>query len=200
MDHLTIANALHDQGWITYPQFLSETETAGLAEHVRQLNHQGQLKPATIGHLHTQQHNESIRGDAIIWLNQEDNGLVKTVEQRLDDLRATLNQELMLGLFEFEGHFAAYPPNSGYKKHLDQFKDSDARRVTIVLYLNPPDWSDNDGGALRLYLDGQNDAPYIDIPPTGGTLIVFLSDRFYHEVRATQRERLSLTGWFRVRE
>lgn len=200
MDHLTIVNALHDQGWTAYPQFLSAAETARLAAHVSQLNQQGQLKPATIGHLRTQQHNESIRGDAIIWLDQEENELVKIVEQRLDELRITLNQELMLGLFEFEGHFAAYPPNSGYKKHLDQFKDSDARRVTIVLYLNPPDWSDDDGGALRLYLDGQNDTPYIDIPPTGGTLIVFLSDRFYHEVRATQRERLSLTGWFRVRE
>ena len=200
MDLISIANALHDTGWISRPGFLSPEHTAALAEHVRSLKQEGQLKPATIGHQQTQQLNQNIRGDAIFWLGDETKPEVQAVQEQLEALRVTLNQELMLGLFEFEGHFAAYPPSSGYHKHLDQFKDSDARRVTCVLYLNPPDWSEADGGALRLYLDGQNDTPYLDIPPTGGTLIVFLSDRFYHEVRPTQRERLSLTGWFRVRE
>lgn len=200
MDLISIANALHETGWISCPGFLSPKHTAALAAHVRNLKQEGQLKPATIGHQQTQQLNQNIRGDAIFWLGDETHPEVQAVQEQLEALRVTLNQELMLGLFEFEGHFAAYPPSSGYHKHLDQFKDSDARRVTCVLYLNPPDWSETDGGALRLYLDGKNDTPYIDIPPTGGTLIVFLSDRFYHEVRPTQRERLSLTGWFRVRE
>ena len=38
-----------------------------------------------------------------------------------------------------------------------------------------------------------------DVLPRGGTLVVFLSDRFPHEVLPARRERLSLAGWFRRR-
>ncbi|MBV1883381.1 MAG: 2OG-Fe(II) oxygenase [Pseudomonadales bacterium] len=31
-----------------------------------------------------------------------------------------------------------------------------------------------------------------------GTLVLFLSETFPHEVLKSQRQRLSLTGWFRV--
>jgi SM-20-related protein len=38
-----------------------------------------------------------------------------------------------------------------------------------------------------------------DIVPHGGTLVVFLSERFEHEVLPTARARVSLAGWFRRR-
>jgi len=37
------------------------------------------------------------------------------------------------------------------------------------------------------------------VHPTGGTLVLFLSERFAHEVLPAKRERLSLTGWFKSR-
>ena len=43
------------------------------------------------------------------------------------------------------------------------------------------------------------DAIYRDVLPEGGTLVCFLSQRFWHEVLPARRERLSLTGWFRGR-
>jgi SM-20-related protein len=67
--------------------------------------------------------------------------------------------------------------------------------LSCVLYLNR-EWGPEDRGQLRLYRPG---AAPLDIPPQGGTLVTFLSDRFEHEVVPARRERLSLTGWFRRR-
>ena len=50
-----------------------------------------------------------------------------------------------------------------------------------------------------MYLDAQDDARALDIFPVGGTLVAFLSARYWHEVLPATRERLSLTGWFKVR-
>lgn len=53
--------------------------------------------------------------------------------------------------------------------------DSTAKRVTVLLYLNPADakWS-TDGGSLRL-LRGPDDLDSyaVEVPPTDGTLLVF---------------------------
>ena len=50
-----------------------------------------------------------------------------------------------------------------------------------------------------MYLDGLEPAPYLDVEPTGGTMVAFLSGRFHHEVLEAKRERMSLTGWFKTR-
>lgn len=51
------------------------------------------------------------------------------------------------------------------------------------------------GGALRLHLPQRQ----VDIQPTGGSLVVFMSAGTEHEVLPASRDRLSLTGWFRRR-
>ena len=56
-----------------------------------------------------------------------------------------------------------------------------------------------DGGELRLYLGTGSRGRSFDVLPRGGMLVVFLSDRFPHEVLPARRERLSLAGWFRRR-
>jgi len=48
-------------------------------------------------------------------------------------------------------------------------------------------------------LDREQSANYQDVPPEGGTLVCFMSERFWHEVLPARRLRLSLTGWFRRR-
>lgn len=200
MEFLHIANALHQDGWISCPDFLDRRDTLALSDYVHDLNAQGKLNPARIGHHATRQQDETIRGDAIAWLENGQDSRVRQLEERFAKLRQALNRELMLGLFEFEGHFALYAPGTGYRRHLDQFRDSDTRKISCVLYLNDGEWNPEDGGQLRLFLNGEADQPFIDIQPCGGTLVLFLSGRFYHEVRTTQRTRLSLTGWFRARE
>jgi SM-20-related protein len=105
---------------------------------------------------------------------------------------------LQLGAVELELHFAVYPAGGAYAVHVDRFRDADSRVLSLVLYLNEA-WNEADGGALRLYLEAGPEAPFVDVVPYGGTLVVFLSDRFPHEVLPARRERLSLAGWFRRR-
>jgi SM-20-related protein len=71
--------------------------------------------------------------------------------------------------------------------------------VSVILYLNEG-WSPEEGGALRLYLGEDGDGPARDIPPVFGRMVVFWSERFFHEVLPAGRERMSLTGWLRTRE
>jgi len=113
----------------------------------------------------------------------------------MEALRVELNRALLLGLDELEAHYALYPAGARYARHSDCFRDDAARVLSSVLYLNS-DWHRDDGGQLRLYLP--HDAS-LDIYPELGTLVLFLSAEFEHEVLPAKRERLSVAGWFRRR-
>jgi len=117
--------------------------------------------------------------------------------ERFEELRLTLNRILQLGLFEFEIHFARYPAGVRYARHVDQFQGDGRRQLSCVLYLNE-NWKYEDGGELRLYLNG-DDTKFEDVLPQGGRLVIFLSARFAHEVLPARRERLSIAGWFKSR-
>jgi SM-20-related protein len=88
-----------------------------------------------------------------------------------------------------------YPAGAIYARHRDRFRDDDARVISCVLYLNEG-WQASDGGALRIHMP---EGGWRDVIPLAGTLVVFLSERFVHEVLAATRSRLALTGWFRRR-
>ena len=95
-----------------------------------------------------------------------------------------------LSLKDFEVHMTVYPIGSFYKRHLDQFKKDDHRKLSVILYLNN-DWQDSHGGQLRMYFPGQTK----DFLPLAGRLVIFRSDEIEHEVLPATRERLSITGW-----
>ena len=136
-----------------------------------------------------------VRGDHILWLEPPGaTAAQQSCLQQFEALRLALNRELQLGLFDFECHFAVYSPGAFYRRHLDRFATDDRRTLSCVLYLNEA-WRAEDGGALRLHLPDR----HRDVLPRAGTLVAFLSERFEHEVLPAQRERLSLTGWFRRR-
>ncbi len=193
-----VADALAEDGWVCIPQFVPATTWRALAVEVQARHASGGLRAAGVGSGERRRTAPAVRGDQIYWLEPTSaNAAQEDALSRLEDLRRTLNCELQLGLFEFEGHFALYPSGAGYRRHQDQHRGSRARVLSCVLYLNS-DWRAEDGGQLRLYLDpacGDNR----DVLPEGGTLVCFLSDRFWHEVLPARRERLSLTGWFRHR-
>lgn len=190
-----ITDDLAEKGWSVRDAFLPESLTAALAAQCRARSSAGQLTAAAVGRGDGQAVREGIRGDRIQWLESGQSDDCDHYLAALDALRLTLNRTLFLGLEDFEGHFALYPPGAFYQKHLDRFRDDDRRTVTVVFYLNP-DWQDEQGGALRMYLP---DKQTLDLAPVGGRLAVFLSGDFPHEVLPASRERLSLTGWFRRR-
>lgn len=194
----TIADALAGPGWIVLPQLIPAGQCAALAAEIRADFAAGDFHRAGVGKTGERQVINEVRGDHVHWL---DAGHAAPLQREwlgwLDGLSAGLNRSLYLGLQEFEGHAAVYPPGSFYKKHLDRFRGSSERSVTAILYLNP-DWQPADGGQLRLYLDDDG-RDYRDIEPRAGTLVVFLAARFYHEVLMAHSERIAITGWFKRR-
>jgi len=139
----------------------------------------------------------SNRSLPIAWIESADSGAAGQWLQFSAQLQHHLNRALMLGLFSFESHFAHYAPGAFYKTHVDAFKGQANRVLSVVLYLNL-EWSANDGGEMVLYSDQDPQCVLETIQPLGGTLAVFLSEDFPHEVLPTRRDRYSIAGWYRV--
>jgi SM-20-related protein len=196
---IAVADALAEAGWVRIPDFVPDAIWRALGEELQGWHAEGGLRAAGVGTGERRRIASDVRGDQIRWLESTS---LSVAQQHalscLEELRQTLNRELQLGLFEFEGHFALYPPGVGYRRHQDQHQGSDARALSCVMYLNS-DWKAEDEGQLRLYPDQAGGAGYREVLPEGGSLVCFLSERFWHEVLPAHRERLSLTGWFRHR-
>ena len=178
--------ALAGPGWCVLPGWLPVEEVRAL----RTLSLP--LQSAGVGRGATRVAASAIRGDSIAWL-ESGQPAAGALLQRFDALRQTLNATFFLGLKRIEAHLACYPPGAGYARHLDRFRDDDARMISAVLYLNEG-WSPADGGQLRLYPDGID---AIDVNPEAGTLVLFRSADLPHEVLPARRERWSVAGWFR---
>ncbi|MEW5770738.1 MAG: 2OG-Fe(II) oxygenase [Pseudomonadota bacterium] len=193
-----LLDGLAGPGWHVDPAFLDADQTRALREECLAALARGEFHAAGVGRGEEAAVRGEIRGDQVLWIDEATAGAaLQAALRRLDELRLAVNRELYLGLFDLELHFAAYPPGAGYQRHLDRFRDDDRRALTVILYLNPPDWSAADGGQL-LFWPGE-DAEPLEIAPAGGTLVTFLSERFWHQVQPARRQRLSLTGWFRRR-
>ena len=134
------------------------------------------------------------RRDKICWLESEDVAQKKFLTF-CEGLQNYLNRSLYLGLSYYEAHFAIYEEGDFYEKHLDSFMGSKNRVVTTVYYLNE-DFTKDDGGELLIY-DEENNLITTVIPQTN-TMVIFLSEKFPHEVRPAKKERYSIAGWFRV--
>jgi len=191
-----IAAAIEQYGYIVLQGALQEPLIEGLFLQAQQLDEQ-QLQRAGIGREQEHQLNRFVRTDKIRWLERGEIPLADSYLGWLEGLRLTLNRRLFLGLFDFEGHFARYRQGDYYKRHLDAFRGNTNRVLSTVLYLNPG-WTTADGGELLIYASPDSDLVVERVMPTWGTLVVFLSERFPHEVLPAGRQRHSIAGWFRV--
>jgi SM-20-related protein len=139
-----------------------------------------------------------IRGDDTCWLQECSSPAVVETLGHFEALRLGLNAAVQLGLFEFEAHFAHYRPGSFYAPHFDRFTGSARRIVSVALYLNE-EWAASEGGALRLHVSEERARTFKEFLPQDRQLVLFLSERFEHEVLPATRERLSISGWFLAR-
>jgi Predicted proline hydroxylase len=188
-----IAVALETDGLLALPNGLP----AEICACLQQLNEcaGADFRVAGVGRGHEQNHNRDLRRDRIAWIDDAD-PLAAPWHSWTNDLRLYLNRRLFLGLFSFESHLAVYHPGDFYRTHLDAFRGESNRRLSLVTYLNP-DWQPGQGGELMIY-HPQTGAPLQKVMPVLGTLVVFLSEEFPHEVLPASRERHSVAGWFRV--
>ena len=185
-----IASALRMHGACRIAGFPRRDAVIALRADLQRLQADGALRAAEVGRGEAQALHTRIRGDATLWLDDPRCGdAARAYLHDLDTLRADLNERLFLGLTEVEAHYAAYPPAAGYARHRDRFRDSDARVLSLVSYLND-DWRQGDGGALRVHCEGGD----VDVAPTGGSSVCFLSE-LEHQVMPARRERLSIAGW-----
>lgn len=183
-----IENLSH-HAWAFSDHLVSKALCQELKSWADQQWQSGRFLDAKIGAKNSAQRDAKLRGDSILWLEDEP----KQVLSFLNQLKNRCKIEMMLPLSHVETHLARYPVGAGYDRHLDQSPQSDARLLSFVLYLNQ-DWQKGDGGELRV--EGQNSEIHL-IEPLFGRLVIFKSGTIYHAVLPTQKPRLSLTGWMR---
>ncbi|ELW1729688.1 2OG-Fe(II) oxygenase [Vibrio fluvialis] len=185
-----LLDAIAEQGWFIWDDFLTAEQVQSLRDCAPE-----NWKRARIGRNDDLQRETTIRSDKIQWLSQNMAQPVQDYLERMEQIRQAVNRDFFLGLFEYEAHFAKYEQGDFYKKHLDAFRGQENRKLTTVFYMNEA-WQPADGGELKIYnLDDQ----LIDtIAPVAGRLVVFLSEKFPHEVLPTHADRVSIAGWFRT--
>jgi len=177
--------------------FLPEATIAALCAEALRRDAGGLLTAAAIGRGATRTMHADVRGDRIGWLDPVDPAPAeRELLAMIEALRVAMNRELTLGLWSYEGHYALYPPGARYARHLDRFRDDDARVLSLVLYLNTG-WGTADGGALRIGRAGEASR---EVFPQGGVLVAFLAADFEHEVLPASRTRVAVTGWYRSRD
>lgn len=192
-----IAQQLRVQGWCAIEQALPDCLTQALIQ-AQDMIDKADFKPAGIGRNQESQMQKSVRGDAIYWLQDSNNSPAQSAWLRvMETLKLSLNRQLFLGLFSYESHFAHYQKGDFYKKHLDAFRGKSNRVLSSVFYLNNV-WDSTNGGELVIYDEHEDTREIARIKPKAGTLVIFLSEAFAHEVLPAQQERISIAGWFRI--
>lgn len=187
-----IAHDIEAQGYSVRPNALPEDISSALFSHQQSLNANTYIR-AGVGRGGDHLKSASLRRDQICWISNDSDAGCKWIDWT-SRLQIFLNQRLFLGLFSFESHFAHYSPGDYYKRHYDSFRGKANRVLSIVTYLNP-DWGSADGGELVLYLDDL-DQEGVKVAPLYGTIALFLSEDFPHEVLPVTRDRYSIAGWF----
>ncbi|MCG9696750.1 2OG-Fe(II) oxygenase [Shewanella sp. Isolate11] len=191
-----ICDGLAEKGYVILNQLFSDQLLEQLANNLTQLD-ANQFKTAAIGRQHDQQVVESIRRDKICWLN-DSMTFASPYFEWSEQLRLAVNRHFFLGLFDYETMFAYYEPGAFYKRHLDAFKGQSNRKLTSILYLNK-EWQQGDGGELLIY-QGDQPQPFATVEPRFGTMVIFFSEQFPHEVTLSKKDRYSLTGWYRINQ
>ena len=175
-------------------QFLSTELTNALSENLRILHHEGQMISAGVGDAQNRTLDKTIRRDKIYWM---DNATANIAEREflsvIDEFVSYLNRTCFTAINDYEFHYAVYEAGSFYKRHIDQFRNNNFRKFSLITYLNE-DWKEEDGGSLLLYRDnGTIDS----ILPTAQRAVFFKSDEMEHEVAVATRARMSITGWLK---
>ena len=194
-----MADEVLQSGISVYPGALSPELTLSMRAEAESLWDDDSFRFARVGAGEDKRLIPEIRSDRVCWW--EDHDLSPAQQEYhafLEHVRSEINQRTFMGLFDWEGHYAVYLEKTFYRRHLDVFARAPSRQITVIAYLNH-EWKQGDGGELRLYLDAEDRERYVDVPPLGGTVVVFESARFYHEVLMSNTPRHSVTGWFRTR-
>lgn len=174
--------------------FLNVPLAAHLKNNLQQLYANNQFRNAGTGNAVDAVQDKLMRSDLIYWLDRKHNNPYENdFFDLMDSFVIYLNEACYTGITGYEFHYALYNTGSFYKKHLDQFKNNDSRKYSLITYLNT-DWKKEDGGELCIH--HQDSLQHI--APESGKTVFFKSNELVHEVLCTNKPRLSITGWLKV--
>ncbi|MEH1007611.1 2OG-Fe(II) oxygenase [Winogradskyella sp. ECml5-4] len=191
-----VISDISSQKYSIVDDFFSEDEVVALRHSLLLKYEEDAFKKSAIGNKTNALVKKAVRGDIILWI---DENVINSAEQlffnKINDLKDYLNRTCFLGINQKEFHYAIYPKDTYYKRHLDTFQNDDRRKLSFVCYLNSEDWKPENGGELVLYLDGEDKVIY----PLPGKVVIFESQELEHEVKPVNTQRLSITGWLKTR-
>lgn len=195
-----IINDLMDRRYSVVDGFFSAEAVETLRNALLDNFDKDQFKKAAIGNGGNTFIEQAIRGDFILWMDEQAAGQAeKSFFNKINDLANYLNKTCFLGILHKEFHYALYPEGTFYKRHLDTFQNDDRRKLSMVCYLNGSDWKTEDGGELVLYINESGAELSKKIEPLSGRMVIFESQVLEHEVKPAKRDRLSITGWLKTR-
>ena len=176
--------------------FLPTALAKHLKENLLQLHANKELFQAGTGNNKAVVHNKLMRSDIIYWLDKKhENAYENEFFLLMDAFVKELNSSCYTGITDYEFHYTLYETGSFYKKHVDQFRNNNSRKYSIILYLNE-NWQPEDGGELCIY--HANNVQKIS--PENGKIVFFKSNEMEHEVLPTHKPRMSITGWLKVND
>lgn len=195
-----IINDIGLQNYSIIDDFFSSETVSKLRQSLLNKHEADRFKKAAIGNRVNETIVKSIRGDHILWIDElRANEAELLFFDRINDLVTYLNKTCFMGILQKEFHYALYPKDTFYKRHIDTFKNDDRRKLSIVCYLNEEDWKPENGGELVLYFDDNGTEIENAIYPFPGRIVIFESQIIEHEVKPVETERLSITGWLKTR-
>ncbi|RZJ58303.1 MAG: oxidoreductase [Flavobacterium sp.] len=195
-----IIEDLLDKKYSIVDNFFSITDVEALRESLLEKFDENSFKKSAIGNLAGQKIIDAVRGDFILWLDENNAGAAESLFfDKINHLTEYLNRTCFMGINESEFHYALYPEGTFYRRHLDTFQNDSRRKLSIVCYLNDEDWQPDFGGELTLYFDDGGNETSLDIYPLKGRMVIFESQVLEHEVKPVKQKRLSITGWLKSR-
>ncbi len=195
-----IISDISTQQFSIVESFFTNEEVELLRQSLIDKHEDHAFKKAAIGNRVNETIEKSIRGDMILWIDEAKADVVEQVFfNKINDLVGYLNKTCFMGILHKEFHYAVYPQNTFYQRHIDTFQNDDRRKLSVVCYLNEDGWLPENGGELVLYLNENGQETEKVIYPFPGRVVIFESQITEHEVKVVNTERLSITGWLKTR-
>ena len=174
--------------------FLGTSLASALHLNLLHLDSEHLMTNAGIGNSSLSDKQQTYRGDKTHWLeSQTRNTAEMEFLDIIDQFIGHLNTTCYTGLTSCEFHYALYEQGKGYARHKDQFRNNNARKYSMISYLNE-DWQESDGGQLIIHNEDRSE---LNIFPNNRKAVFFQSDRMEHQVAIAVRPRLSITGWLK---
>uniref|UniRef100_UPI0035612F43 2OG-Fe(II) oxygenase n=1 Tax=Mariniflexile sp. TaxID=1979402 RepID=UPI0035612F43 len=127
--------------------FFTEAEVTVLRQSLMEKYEEDAFKKAAIGNRFEETIEKSIRGDVILWMDESKaNASESLFFNKIGDLVSYLNKTCFMGILHKEFHYAIYPKDTFYKRHIDTFQNDDRRKLSFVCYLNEDGWLPENGG------------------------------------------------------